>query len=429
MSWNVDYVVLILFTTVVSYFSAIKINQLTNQMHRKIYLWLSIISSLGVLFFYKYFNFFGQSINQLLGLIQSNEKVPYLDLLLPVGISFYTFQTLSYSIDIYNRKLQPEKHFGIYALYVSFFPQLVAGPIERSTRLLPQFRMNQKLKTENIIEGAKWIIYGYFLKLVIADRLALFVNTVYNNSEHHTGGAFLIASVLFAFQIFGDFAGYSGIALGIAKILDIDLMVNFKRPYFAHSIGDFWHRWHISLSTWFRDYFYIPMGGSRVSVPHWYLNLYLTFLVSGLWHGANWTFVIWGGLHGIYIVLENLLKLAPAKKKLELWKRIFRASIVFVLADFAWIFFRANSIGDAFYIINQIFTNLSFEYINYKILFYGLIGIFIMLLVDIRLEVKENSELINNKLSIKSVSFFIGLVFITLFIGVFDGGQFIYFQF
>jgi D-alanyl-lipoteichoic acid acyltransferase DltB (MBOAT superfamily) len=305
MSWNVNYVFLILFTTIVSYASAIGIKRSGNKNIRKLLLILSVTASLGVLFFYKYFNFFGSSLNEVFSGLSLDVQIPYLSLLLPVGISFYTFQTLSYTIDVYNDKKSVERHFGIYALYVSFFPQLVAGPIERSTRLLPQFREEHHFSWDNFVKGGKWIISGYFMKLVIADRLSLYVDSVYGNVFHHTGATFIVATFLFAFQIYCDFAGYSAIAIGTARLMGYDLMINFNRPYFAASIGDFWHRWHISLSSWFRDYFYIPMGGSRVKVSRWYLNLFLTFLVSGLWHGANWTFVIWGALHGIYIINAN----------------------------------------------------------------------------------------------------------------------------
>ena len=266
MSWNVNYVFLILFTTIISYLSAIQIEKSSTKRNKVIFLSISVIASLGVLFFYKYFNFFGSSLNEIFNSFGYNGQIPYLKLLLPVGISFYTFQTLSYTIDVYRGQIGTEKHFGIYALYVSFFPQLVAGPIDRSTRLLPQFRIKQKLTLDNVTKGLKWMILGFFMKLVIADRLSLYVDSVFNNVYQHSGATFLIATFLFVFQILGDFAGYSSIAIGTARIMGFDLMTNFKRPYFATSISDFWHRWHISLSTWFRDYFYIPMGGSRVGI-------------------------------------------------------------------------------------------------------------------------------------------------------------------
>ncbi len=430
MSWNIDYVFLILFTTIISYGSAILIEQSDTQIQKKTYLAFSITASLGVLFFYKYFNFIGTSLNDIFGSFNSKIEIPYLKLLLPVGISFYTFQTLSYTIDVYRGDIKTEKHFGIYALYVSFFPQLVAGPIERSTRLLPQFRERHQLTLDNLVKGLKWIIFGFFMKLVIADRLSLYVDSIYNNVYQHSGISFIIATFLFAFQIFGDFAGYSSMAIGVARIMGYDLMTNFKRPYFATSISDFWHRWHISLSTWFKDYFYIPMGGSRVGVSRWYLNLFLTFLVSGLWHGANWTFVIWGALHGAYIVLENIFKLQVKKnQKISFHNRVIRTLLVFILVDFAWIFFRANNVSEAFYIIRNIFNFTGEVFYDYKIFFYGIIGLFVLFINDIIVENYKDSILENSKINYKSVLYFVFLICLILFTGVFNGGQFIYFQF
>ncbi|MCL4128979.1 UNVERIFIED_CONTAM: hypothetical protein GTU68_046359 [Idotea baltica] len=430
MSWNVDYVFLILFTTIISYGAAIMIERSKTQKTKKIYLATSVVASLGVLFFYKYFNFIGSSLNDVFGSINSSLQVPYLKLLLPVGISFYTFQTLSYTIDVYRGEIATEKHFGIYALYVSFFPQLVAGPIERSTRLLPQFREKNNFKLDNIVKGLKWVIFGFFMKLVIADRLSLYVDSVYNNVYQHDGATFIVATFFFAFQIFGDFAGYSSIAIGVARIMGFDLMTNFKRPYFATSVTDFWRRWHISLSTWFRDYFYIPMGGNRVGVPRWYLNLFLTFLVSGLWHGANWTFVIWGALHGIYIVLENYFKLQVNKdKKISIFSRVFRTLVVFILVDFAWIFFRANNVTEAFHVVKSIFDFSGEIFYDFKVFFYAAIGLFILFINDLIVENNPNSIIENSKLNNKVVIYFAILVCLILFIGVFNGGQFIYFQF
>ena len=430
MSWNVNYVFLIFFTTLVSYVTAILIDREERHFIRKIYLIISLVASLGVLFFYKYFNFFGSSINDMLEYSGSNLRVPYLSILLPVGISFYTFQTLSYTIDVYKGEKDIEKHFGIYALYVSFFPQLVAGPIERSLRLLPQFHSKHFLNLNNFIEGTKWIIIGYFMKLVVADRLSLYVNAVYNNPEHHNGTTFVLATVLFAFQIYGDFAGYSGIAIGVAKLMGFDLMVNFNRPYFANSIGDFWKRWHISLSTWFRDYFYIPLGGNRVSKHRWYINLFLTFVVSGLWHGANWTFIIWGALHGFYLILENVFNLSLKKKHIiGKFRYLMRAFIVFVLVNFAWIFFRANNVSDAFFIVKNIFLNLGEPFIDQKTLFYGFIGIVLLLINDYIAEKNPETFIFGNKLNFISIVYFTMMTIAIFYLGVFSGGQFIYFQF
>ena len=428
MSWNVNYVFLILFTTIISYLTAIQIERSSSVLYKKIYLSISIISSLSVLFFYKYFNFFGSSLNMAFDFVGFPLQVPYFRFLLPVGISFYTFQTLSYSVDVFRGDMKTERHFGIYALYVAFFPQLVAGPIERSTRLLPQFLSKREINIDNFIIGVKWIVLGFFMKLVIADRLGIYVDAVYNNVFQHSGITFIIATVFFAFQIFGDFAGYSSIAIGIARIMGFKLMTNFNRPYFATSIGEFWRRWHISLSTWFRDYFYIPLGGNRVNKSRWYLNLFLTFLVSGLWHGANWTFIIWGGLHGFYLIIEKYFELG-VKKNYNLFQKTIRIFIVFILVDFAWIFFRANSISEALYIVENIGIFSSKFFIDHKVFFYGIIGLMILFFNDYFIERSEDSSLLNSRLNIRLSIYFAFLVIVTLSIGVFNGGQFIYFQF
>ncbi|MCD4735163.1 MAG: MBOAT family protein [Bacteroidales bacterium] len=428
MSWKAEYVLLILFTTSISYFATIGIGRSNNRITRKAYLIISITASLGVLFFYKYFNFFGENLNQLFNIFKVSSSVPYFELLLPVGISFYTFQTLSYTIDVYFKKKDVEYHFGYYALYVSFFPQLVAGPIERSTRLLPQLRKTNHFDINNFVVGLKWIISGYFMKLVVADRLSLYVDAVYNNVDNHSGTSFIVATVLFAFQIYCDFAGYSSIAIGSARIMGYELMLNFKRPYFAQSIGEFWKRWHISLSTWFRDYFYIPLGGNRVVKGRWFVNILLTFIVSGFWHGANWTFIIWGTLHGVYLILENILK--PVNKKFEgNFIPLIRIAIVFFLVNFAWIFFRANSISDAFYIVSNLFDLQRPLFVDSSTFFYAILGLILLFVHDFIEERYPNFGLYGKNATIPVGLYYSSLTVIIFLIGVFNGGQFIYFQF
>lgn len=285
---------------------------------------------------------------------------PVLDILLPVGISFYTFQTLSYTIDVYNRKIPAEKHFGYFALYVSFFPQLVAGPIERPQNLLPQLKIKHEFDYERVTYGLKLMAWGLFKKMVIADTLAIYVNKVYNNLPEYQGFVLVIATVFFTLQIYCDFSGYSDIAIGAARMLGIDLMKNFNAPYLATSIKDFWSRWHISLSTWFRDYVYIPLGGNRVDFSWQIFNLLVTFLLSGLWHGANWTFVVWGALHGFLLILETLYDRYVGKKLFEENKFVIVAKTVatFSVVAFAWIFFRANNIDDAFYVLVHMFDGI-----------------------------------------------------------------------
>ena len=353
MYWNWKLVFLILFTTVVSYISAIIIEKTENKNRKKFWLAMTLITSLGVLFFFKYFNFLADSAVSIWNLFGGEADFIALKLMLPVGISFYTFQTLSYVIDVYRGDSKAEKHFGWYALFVSFFPQLVAGPIERPDNLLPQLKATHKLEADNAFVGLQKMAIGFFKKIVVADLIAEFVNAVYNNPTESTGLGIVIASVLFSVQIYCDFSGYTDIAIGCARIMGIRLMQNFDRPYRARTIKEFWARWHISLSTWFRDYLYIPLGGNRCSKARHYFNLFVVFFVSGLWHGASWTFVIWGCLHGIYqiigmmtkkprLALHKALHIKEDSLFLALWQRFW----TFVLVCFSWIFFRANSIKD-----------------------------------------------------------------------------------
>ncbi|MEL6252026.1 MAG: MBOAT family O-acyltransferase [Bacteroidota bacterium] len=365
MAWKPEYILLIMLSTVIDYYCGLKMGSIAEKKKRLPYLYLSLFSNLGILFTFKYFGFFNDSLQSVVEYFGATYHGPTFDLILPMGISFYTFQTLSYSIDIYKGDLKPEKHFGIFALFVTFFPQLVAGPIERAKSLLPQFHKEHPFDIDKIKSGLRLMLWGMFKKVVVADRLAFLVDAVYNNPTEYGGFSLILATVFFAFQIYCDFSGYSDIAIGAARILGFDLMINFRTPYYSKSVSEFWKRWHISLSTWFRDYVYIPMGGNRVIKWRWYYNLIITFLVSGLWHGANWTFVMWGALHGFYLVcsiwtaayrqkFNTLIGLKPG----SLWMKTVDIAIVFTLVCFAWIFFRANSISDAFYIIGHMGTGV-----------------------------------------------------------------------
>jgi len=368
LSWNWRLIYLIVFTTVVSYFSALVISKTEKKGVRRFFLVLTLVICLGILFFYKYFNFLSTSITSVINLFGGEVGTFTLDLILPVGISFYTFQTLSYVIDVYKGTTTPERHFGYYALYVSFFPQLVAGPIERPENLLPQLHAEHSLTAENAAGGLRKMLVGFFKKLVVADLLATYVVPVYSNVESANGFTVLLATCLFAFQIYCDFSGYTDIAIGCSEIMGIRLMQNFNRPYTAKTIKEFWSRWHISLSTWFRDYIYIPLGGNRVSKFRNCLNIMIVFLVSGLWHGAAWTFVIWGALHGMYQVIGKF----TYKPRNKLLSKIglnpdgklvgaVRTFNTFVLAGFAWIFFRANSFADLRVLIAKLFTDWGFS--------------------------------------------------------------------
>ncbi len=357
MSWNVKYVVLIIFTTVISYIAALFISKTNDKKKKKVILILSLFSSMSVLFVFKYLNFFFESISSFANLFTINLHPVTLKLLLPVGISFYTFQTISYVIDVFRGKVEAESNIGIYATFVSFFPQLVAGPIERTSSLLPQIKKEHKFDYNKAICGAEFMIWGYFKKLVIADNIAGYVDDVYANLQNYKGFDLLLVIFLFTIQIYCDFSGYSDIAIGTAKLLDIDLMLNFRSPYLSYSIREFWSRWHISLTTWFRDYVYIPLGGNRVGRVRHYLNIMITFLLSGLWHGANWTFVLWGGIHGIAEIVE--LTIFGRKAQGGKIICIIRTIIVFVFCNIAWVFFRADSLRDIFYIFSNVFSNFT----------------------------------------------------------------------
>ena len=369
MSWNAKYVFLILFTTVISYAAAILLEENPRHGRRKLILGGTLIACLGVLLLFKYGNFLLESIAGLLSVFAIPFHPVTLRLLLPVGISFYTFQTLSYVIDVYRGRIKAERHFGIYATFVSFFPQLVAGPIERSENLLPQIKAEHQFDYDQASYGMKLMTWGFFKKMVIADNLALYVDRIYNNVLQYYGFSLILATVFFTIQIYCDFSGYSDIARGAAKLMGIELMENFKSPYFSTSIREFWKRWHISLSTWFRDYVYIPLGGNRVKKWKRSLNLLTTFLLSGLWHGANWTFVIWGGVHGGAQLLEDALQIRSLRETAKgnetdisqppkhVWRnRIFfviRTGLVFAFVSLAWAFFRAQTLTEALHIFHH----------------------------------------------------------------------------
>ncbi len=429
MNWKPVYALLIFASTVITWGCGILIDRNSEVQKKKVYLVLSLLINFSILFVYKYFNFINESIFNVLEVLNLRWTVPNLDILLPVGISFYTFQAVGYTIDVFRDDLKPEQNLGKYALFVSFFPQLVAGPIERAKNLLPQFHEVKKFKIENFKSGISLMIWGYFMKVVISDRIGMYVDISFNNIDMHNGSTLLLSTVLFSFQIYCDFAGYSNIAIGAAKIMGFDLMTNFKRPYFSTNISEFWHRWHISLSTWFRDYLYIPLGGNRVSKIRFYFNVFITFLVSGIWHGANWTFVIWGALHGSYIIAQKFFKFDRNFMDFSL-NRFLSLVLNFLLVIFAWIFFRANDLGDAFIIIKKIFTNHGNLHIEGNTFIYGFIGLCILFLREIREEFfpKRRKIIESNNVILSSLSLSLLVICIILF-GVFNGGQFIYFQF
>ncbi len=430
------YILILGFTIVIDYFAGIYIENAEGKL-RKLFLLFSLIANIGVLAVFKYYNFINENFSVILKGFALENPIPYLSILLPIGLSFHTFQAMSYTIEVYRGNQKAERHFGIYSLYVMFYPQLVAGPIERPQNLLHQFREKYDFNYNRVVEGLKLMLWGLFKKLVIADRLAIYVNTVYNNPEHHSGYSFMLATVFFAIQIYCDFSGYSEIAIGTAKVMGFKLMTNFNRPYFSRNISEFWKRWHISLSTWFKDYLYISLGGNRVTTSRLYLNLFIVFVVSGLWHGANWTYLIWGAINGFYLVFAIISKNTRNKFNkligLDRLPRIhngIQISITFVLACFAWIFFRANNVQDAFSIIKKIFEPKGSLFIDNSTLFYSFIAISILFLIESKKEYyKGHFSFLENKSWLIRNLTYASLIIIILIMGVFDGGQFIYFQF
>jgi alginate O-acetyltransferase complex protein AlgI len=431
------YILILGFTIIIDYFAGILIEKQLGTK-RRLFLIVSLVANIGVLAVFKYYNFLNENLTLLLEEFNLKNPAPFLKILLPIGLSFHTFQAMSYTIEVYRGNQKAERHFGIYALYVMFYPQLVAGPIERPQNILHQFREVKKLDFDNVSAGLKLMLWGFFKKLVIADRIGIYVNTVYNNPKEHTGNTLLLATIFFSFQIYCDFSGYSDIAIGTARLMGFKLMTNFKSPYLSKSVSEFWSRWHISLSSWFTDYLYIPLGGNRVSVPRWYFNLMFVFLISGLWHGANWTYIVWGGINGLYLVFAivtrpikwaNLHTSVPAK--LLHIQNLIKVIATFLLICFSWIFFRANSIGDAFTVIKKIFTFKGPVFAPEPfMIIYPIIGIFILLVVEITDSYKLTHMVIfNQKNTFFRYASYLFIIAIILLLGVFDGGQFIYFQF
>jgi len=432
MSWQWEYAGLLATSTLVDYFVSRKMDGLQSKKSKLPFLILSIITNIGILAVFKYFNFFIDNINEVLG---DQNQFSAINVLLPMGISFYTFQTLAYTVDVYRGKQRAEKHFGKFALYVSFFPQLVAGPIERASNLLGQFKLfDYEFDSNRILIGLKKMLWGFFKKLVIADRLAIYVNEAYNYPQEQSGVNLLIATYFFAIQIYCDFSGYTDIAIGAARIFGIDLKENFRFPYFAKNIRAFWSRWHISLSTWFRDYVYIPLGGNRHGMGRMYLSIAIVFLVSGFWHGANWTFIVWGALHGIYYMIYLAMVKLRWFKGIESSKvaSFFSGLFLFNIVVFAWIFFRANSLDDAFIIISRIIDLDTWSAFSLTLPGFGIwslaLSVFtiaFMILTEV-FYFRKNDNNTKPNYSLAFAAILLGLIII---IGKFDGQDFIYFQF
>lgn len=427
MSWEPTYAILIMITSLSTWGCALQIGH--HEKQKKLIITLCIIVNLMILFTFKYYNFTVNTITSMISLADFKLNIPHSDFLLPVGISFYTFQCIGYIVDVYRKDINPERNLITYALFVSFFPQLVAGPIERAKNLLPQFHAKHIFDGDSFIDGLKMMIWGFFMKLCIAGNVAPYVDAVYNNVPNHNGTSFLLATFFFTFQIFCDFGGYSLIAIGTAKCLGFKLMQNFNHPYLSLSVKEFWRRWHISLSSWFSDYVYIPLGGSRCSKVKHYRNLMITMLTSGLWHGANWTFVCWGGLHGLYLVCNSYY--SKLTKKRVFAPKLLRIIFTFSFISLAWIFFRANSIMEAFTIISEIITDHGplFKGDGIPSLILPLLMIGILLLKEIKDEYNINISFMHNSRIWVSVPSSAVVIMIILLCAEFNSGQFIYFQF
>ena len=442
MSADAQYVLLLLLTTLVSYSTALLMSRAESRKQKKLCLGAALAVCLGLLIFFKYFNFLSGTVTAVLKSISLPVSEVTLNLVLPTGISFYVFQTLGYVIDVYKGKTKACTHFGKYAVFVSFFPLLLAGPIERAEHLLPQLEKEHSFDSEKAIEGAKLIAWGYFKKIAIADVVVSCVNAVYDQVTVYTGLALGVATFFYAFQVYCDFSGYSDIARGVAKLLDIDLMTNFKSPYFAASLKEFWSRWHISLSTWFRDYVYIPLGGNRKGAWRTRINLLVTFLVSGLWHGADWTFVIWGGLHGLGQIVEKEWNrhFPPRKDR----RSAVRVLIVFIFVCIAWIFFRANTFSDAIYVVTHLFDGIGNPISYVKEGYLALRSAGIMQSSDLKLvfvwiavllahdwiELRQNAwEWLGRFRKPVRYAFYFALLFVVLYSRQLGEYEFVYFQF
>ena len=437
--WRWEYLLLILAQTEINYLCGLGIARATTRKKSRCFLIFTASVTLFILFVFKYYNFVGTSFAVIVEQMGFSYRFPVLDALLPVGISFHTFQCLSYNFDLYKGRIPVERSFSRFALYVSFFPLLVAGPIERAGNLLPQFCRECRFDIERLTSGLKLIVWGLFKKSVIADRLAEYVNQIYSNPTSHGGGTLTLATVFFSFQIYCDFSGYTDIAVGSARILGYDLMENFRLPYLARSVSEFWQRWHISLSTWFRDYLYIPLGGSRVSAARWALNIVLTFLVSGLWHGANWTFIVWGALHGGYFLGERAMS--------PYWRKVVQTLSIpnwlvnclqiigtFTLVTVAWVFFRARSVGDGLSVLHRMACswqgNIYLGSSSVSTIFgVGLIGV--LILVQLLQSAGYLPLGVNRRVNIPTPLRWVSYLGMLLGIAMLgkSGGDFIYFQF
>ena len=425
--WNPAYTLILLGVTLCTYFSAITIENKKAYGKKKYIIYSGIIISLLPLIIFKYYNFIIDSFRAFFSYFGMELGISGLNWAVPIGLSFFTFQAIGYLWDVYYKKIEAERDLPDYMLFVAFFPQIMSGPISKASSLLPQIKSNRIFDYNNAVQGLKWLLWGFFLKTVLADRLGIYVDTVYSNYQHYSGFTLFMTSIFYSFQIYGDFAGYSLMAIGVGRLLGFDLINNFNRPYFSASITEFWRRWHISLSTWLKDYIYIPLGGSRCSKTRSYYNILITFLVSGIWHGANWTFVIWGIIHGLIQVIEKILCMQKCESKGLI--RAGRIILTFLIVNFAWIFFRMPTIESGLYIIVKIFTDINGKFfMEIPTIPYSIFALSVLITKEL-VEEYSKVSLINNKNVIIRWATYITLTLTILMLGVFDSTQFIYVNF
>ncbi len=434
--WDWRFLSLIAFSTLLDFTLGNLLKEEGRALNRKVYLWISIVVNLGLLGFFKYYNFFLESFANAFSLFGNEIGISRLNVILPVGISFYTFQTLSYTIDVYKKQLEPTRDIISFASFVCFFPQLVAGPIERATNLLPQILSKRKFNSVQITDGLKLMLWGFFKKIAIADSLSPIVDDIFSNYDSASSSSLIMGIVFFAFQIYGDFSGYSDIAIGTSKLFGIELMSNFKFPYFSRNIGEFWRKWHISLSTWFRDYLYIPLGGSRISTVKSIRNVFIIFVVSGFWHGANWTFIIWGFIHALLFLPSYILntnrKFVGEINPFGSFKTLIRVMLTFISVAVAWVFFRSESVKQAFEYLNRLFFDFSAEFYEhpngYRIADYFVL-LFFFVIYEYIIRNNEREPFFFKQKIVRYLAYLVISFSIILF---YDDGvdrSFIYFQF
>lgn len=433
ISWKPVYALILLWVTAVTYCSArlhINDEERKKMIRNKIALVVGIVLTLIPLVAFKYLDFLNSIFVDVLSCFHVSLYIPGLNWALPIGLSFFTLQAIGYLVDVYLHRIEVEKNWWDYMLFISFFPQIASGPISKAKDLLPQIKAQRTFKYGQAVQGLKWMLWGMFMKVVMADRLGVYADTIFNNYEHLSGLSCFIGSLLYTLQIYGDFAGYSFMAVGVGELFGFELINNFQRPYFSQSITEFWHRWHISLSTWLKDYIYIPLGGSRCSKIRNYWNILMTFLVSGLWHGANWTFIVWGGLHGVFQIIEKMLKLQKPSSRGMI--KIVRIMITFLLVNFAWVFFRMPSLGKATDMIVMMFTNYdtTIAEVTPAMLLLIVMSVSIVLVKDILDEFcKKEQTLFHHQNIFVRWAVYIILTCLILTCGVFDASQFIYVNF